>query len=66
MKLFDYGTLTQERQEEAAKIPAEVLAEEMNPDFPEGVEELTELLTFIPEEKRLAAIQGFIGAMLVT
>ena len=27
MGLFDYGTLTQERQAEAAKIPEEVLAE---------------------------------------
>ncbi len=66
MQLFDYSTLTKERQDEAAKLPAEVLAECMNPNFPEGIEELAELLTFVPEEKRMAAIQGFIGSMLVT
>lgn len=66
MQLFDYSKLTQERQAEAAKIPAEVLAEGMNPEFPAGVEELAALLTFIPEENRVAAVQGFIGAMLVT
>ena len=55
MGLFDYGTLTQERQAEAAKIPEEVLAETINLNFPEGVEELAALLTFIPEEKRAAA-----------
>ena len=37
MGLFDYGTLTQERQAEAAKIPEEVLAETINLNFPEGV-----------------------------
>ena len=66
MGLFDYGTRTQERQAEAAKIPEEVLAETINLNIPEGVEELAALLTFIPEEKRAAAIQGFIGSMLVT
>ena len=66
MGLFDYGTLTQERQAEAAKIPEEVLAETINLNIPEGVEELAALLTFIPEKKRAAAIQGFIGSMLVT
>lgn len=66
MQLFDYSALTRERQDEAAKLSAEVLAECMNPKFPEGIEELAELLTFVPEEKRMAAIQGFIGSMLVT
>lgn len=66
MSLFDYGTLTQERHAEAARIPEEVLAETINSNFPEGVEELAALLTFIPEEKRVAAIQSFIGSMLVT
>lgn len=66
MELFDYSKLNQEREEEVKKIPAEVLEEPINPEFPEGVEEMAALLTFIPEEQRLSAIQGFIGATLVT
>ncbi len=66
MELFDYSKLNQEREEEVKKIPAEILEEPMNQEFPEGVEEMAALLTFIPEEQRLSAIQGFIGATLVT
>lgn len=66
MRLFDYSALTRERQAEAAKLSETILAEGMNPNFPEGVEELAELLTFVPENKRMAAIQGFIASMLVT
>ncbi len=53
MGLFDYGTLTQERQAEAAKIPEEVLAETINLNIPEGVEELAALLTFIQKRRGL-------------
>ena len=66
MNLFDYGTLTRDREKEAARIPGEILEEPVNPAYPEGMEEMAALLTFIPEDKRMAAIQGFIGAMLVT
>lgn len=66
MNLFDYGTLTRDREKEAARIPKEILEEPVNPAYPEGMEEMAALLTFIPEDKRMAAIQGFIGAMLVT
>lgn len=66
MKLFDYSEITRGREAEAAKIPDEILDQPMNPSYPEGVEELAALLTFVPEEQRMAAVQGFIGAMLVT
>lgn len=66
MELFDYSKLNEERQKEVEKIPAKVLGQPMNQEFPAGPKEMEELLTFLPEEKRAGAIQGFIGAMLVT
>lgn len=66
MILFDYSETRKKLEAEAAKIPDTVLDEKVSDVFPDGMKELEDLLTFLPEEKRAAAIQGFIGSMLVS
>ena len=41
-----------------------VLEEKLNPSYPEGVQELAEVLDFVPEEAREGLARGFFGLML--
>jgi len=47
-----------------SEMNLEVLMEPISEDFPKGLEEIAELLTFLPEEMRMAVAQSMIGAFL--
>lgn len=40
------------------------LNEKLNPEYPKGLEELAEVLDFLPEEMRLKIATAFLGVIL--
>ena len=41
-----------------------VLEEKLNPEYPDGLQELADVLDFLPENARLGTAAGFLGLML--
>lgn len=42
----------------------EVMMEPISDEYPKGLEEIAELLTFLPKEMRLAFTQSMVGSFL--
>jgi hypothetical protein len=63
--LFDNGSQRRVRQESYDKLDKKSLEEKVNTNFPDGVKEIAELLTFLPEEKRQAAVVGFVRGVIL-
>lgn len=61
---FDSSAANARRQAYWDSLNKAVLAEPVNTDYPDGVKEIAELLTYLPEDRRMAAVNGFVGAML--
>lgn len=47
-----------------SEMNLDVMMEPINEEYPKGMEEVAELLTFLPEEMRLPVVQSMIGAFL--
>lgn len=64
MKNFEYAKLTEEREKELAKFPAEKLNAPMVEEPEKGISQIAELLTCLPEEERESAVRSMIASML--
>ncbi|MDR1182975.1 MAG: hypothetical protein LBL13_13470 [Bacteroidales bacterium] len=64
--LFDNSEQRRLRNEAYDKLDKKVLDEKINPNFPDGIKEIAELLTFLPEDKREAAVIGFVKGVILT
>ena len=65
MEYFDMSALTAQREAELAKQPKEKLEARLDPDGEKGLQNVADLLTFLPEEDRLNAVRGFVLGMLL-
>ena len=52
------------REEAFAQFDKKVLAERVNTDYPAGIKEIADLLTFLPEESRESAVRAFVRLVL--
>lgn len=66
MKYFDMSELTAERMAALEQADPAVLNAPLDPDPAQGMQKVADLLTFLPEESRLAAVNGFLIGMLST
>lgn len=66
MEYFDMSDKSEERFAEIMKHSAEELNAPLDPDPATGIQQVAELLTFLPENERLAAVNRFITSMLST
>lgn len=66
MKYFDMSELTAERMAALEQADPAVLNAPLDPDPAKGMQKVADLLTFLPEESRLAAVNGFLIGMLST
>ena len=59
----------EEEKEKCLKVLSELdqnkLKEKLNMSYPEGVNEIAQLLTFLPEEARISTVNAFVGFMLL-
>lgn len=66
MKYFDMSELTAARMAALEQADPAVLNAPLDPDPEKGMQKVAELLTFLPEESRLSAVNGFLIGMLST
>lgn len=66
MELFDYSEWNNKCAEAIRKLPKEKLDQPLSIEYPAGEKAVEELMTFLPEDEREAAIQYVIGNLLVT
>lgn len=64
MTKFDNSKEQSERMKVYESIDPAILNKPVNLSYPEGLKEIADLLTFLPEDKREAAVRGFCAAML--
>lgn len=65
MSYFDMSEITQSRLKELEKIDPQILQAKLNPSR-EGLQQIADLLTFLPEEERVATVRKYIVHMLST
>lgn len=63
MKMDD-SQVRAERMKAISEIDPSVLNERINYNYPDGEEEIAKLLSFVPEENRMAIIQAFVESLL--
>jgi hypothetical protein len=61
---FDNSENRKKLQEAFDKLDKKILAEKVSVAYPDGVKEIAELLTFLPEEKREATVRSFVRAVI--
>lgn len=61
---FDDRQIKAERMKAVEAIDPAVLAEPVNPNFPEGEKEIAELMSFLPEEQRMPMLQALVESLL--
>ena len=64
MSKFNNDEAQKKRMEVYNSIDPAILSRPVNLSYPDGVKEIAELLTFLPEEKREATVRGYCAAML--
>lgn len=65
MKYFDNREVTDPLEKELDKVPAERYNRPLDPDPEKGMQEVADLLTYLPENERLDAVKNFVAAMLL-
>lgn len=61
---FDNSAVKAQRKAFLESLDKELWSEPIDTAYPDGVKEIADLLTYLPEEKREAAVHAFVGAIL--
>lgn len=61
---FDDSKIKAERLKAIDQIDDAILNERINHSYPDGEKEIAELMSFVPEEGRMALLQAFVESLL--
>ena len=66
LKAFDYSKVIAEMEKAISVQDTASLTDKLNPECNVGLQEIIDILHFIPEDAREKSIENFICSMLVT
>ncbi|WP_094606154.1 hypothetical protein SPSIL_039910 [Sporomusa silvacetica DSM 10669] len=63
---FDNSENKAKREKATMELNAETLRQPVRETYPDGIQEVAELLTFLPEDAREATVRAFVRSMLLS
>ena len=64
MEYFDVSDIIASYEAELSKHDSRELNTPLDPDPEKGLKQIADLLTFLPEEQRVATVKAFVNVML--